>query len=278
MATSNPAFEVQPAERSSNRTHTGMIILNADDWGRDAETTDRILECFNQGSLSSTSGMVFMEDSERAAALAIEHGVDVGLHFNFTSVFSAPTATGRLSEFHQRVARFLLRNPLSKIFYNPLLVGAFEYLVKAQLDEYRRIYGGEPRRVDGHHHMHLCANVLFAGLLPAGTIARRNFSFLAGERSAENRLYRGVIDRILARQHRMTDFFFSLPPLEPEERLDRIFAIGRRSVVEIETHPINSEEHKFLTQGRIRRWVDDSAIAHGFTLASAATPTRRANP
>ena len=42
-------------------------MINADDWGRDARTTDRILECFQHGVLSSASGMVFMEDSERAA-------------------------------------------------------------------------------------------------------------------------------------------------------------------------------------------------------------------
>ena len=48
----------------------------ADDWGRDRETTERTLECFNQGAVSSVSAMVFMEDSERAAAIALERGIE----------------------------------------------------------------------------------------------------------------------------------------------------------------------------------------------------------
>src|SRR5580658_11155166 len=51
------------------------VIINADDWGRDKDVTDRSLECVSQGVLSSVSAMVFMEDSERAAALAQQHSV-----------------------------------------------------------------------------------------------------------------------------------------------------------------------------------------------------------
>ena len=60
-------------------------MINADDWGRDAQTTDRTFECFHHGALSSASGMVFMEDSERAAAIAIEHRFDIGLHLKFSA-------------------------------------------------------------------------------------------------------------------------------------------------------------------------------------------------
>ena len=52
------------------------VIVNADDWGRDNATTDRCLDCFLLGAVSSVSAMVFMEDSERAAHLARHHGVD----------------------------------------------------------------------------------------------------------------------------------------------------------------------------------------------------------
>lgn len=210
--------------------------------------------------------MVFMEDSERAAALARERGVDVGLHLNFTSSFSSSTTPGQLTEHHTRVLRFLLRNRLSQIVYHPGLRGPFEYVVKAQLEEFRRIYGEGPRRVDGHHHMHLCANVLFGGLLPAETIARRNFSFQPGEKSRVNRLYRKGVDRVLARRHRLTDFFFSLPPFEPTERLARIFALAAESVVEVETHPINPDEYRFLTEGGIHRRTGNVSIARRFSL------------
>jgi hypothetical protein len=245
-----------------------MLIINADDWGRDPDTTNRILDCVLHGSVSSASAMVFMEDSERAATLACERGVDVGLHLNFTTCFSSPITSGRLAEHHKRVARFLRQKRLSQVVYHPGLANSFEYTVKAQLEEFRRIYGADPRRVDGHHHMHLCANVLFARLLPAGTIARRNFSFRPGEKSGLNRLYRGIIDRILAKRHRLTDFFFSLLPHEPAERLDVIFKLASHSVIEVETHPINPNEYRFLMEGEIFRRTNDVPIATSYNMSN----------
>jgi len=266
---SDPCLPSRSVGSKGKSSRTGILIINADDWGRNIETTDRILECVQRGSVSSASAMVFMEDSERAAALARERGVDVGLHLNFTSPFSAALASSRLTEHHQRVSRFLLRNRLSQVVYHPGLARSFKYVVTAQLEEFRRVYGEEPRRLDGHHHMHLCANVLLGGLLPAGTIARRNFSFQPGEKSGANRLYRAAIDRILARRHRLTDFFFSLPPLAPTERLDRIFDLARQFSVEVESHPVNSEEYRFLAGGEIFRRTSDRPVAPHYRLSNA---------
>jgi hypothetical protein len=140
---------------------------------------------------------------------------------------------------------------LSQSVFHPGLAASFEYVVKAQLGEFRRLYGEEARRIDGHHHMHLCANVLFGGLLPAGTIVRRNFSFAPGEKSWCNRVYRKIVDRVLAGRHPLADYFFSLVPLGPSSRLDRMLSLARHSVVELETHPINSEEYRFLTGAEV---------------------------
>ena len=269
MSALHPALQSETVGSNGAAPRTGVLIINADDWGKDTETTDRILECVLMGAVSSASAMVFMEDSERSAALARERGVDVGLHLNFTTPFSAPLAPSRLAEHQGRVSRFLLRNRLCQVVYHPGLACSFEYVVAAQLEEFSRIYGAEPRRVDGHHHMHLCANVLFAGLLPAGTIARRNFSFQLVEKGGTNRFYRGVIDRLLARRHRLTDFFFSLPPLEPTERLDRIFALARQSVVEVETHPVNAVEYRFLAGGEVFRRVGGVPIATRYSLSTS---------
>jgi chitin disaccharide deacetylase len=244
---------------------TGLLIVNADDWGRDVETTDRILECITIGTVSSTSAMVFMKDSERAADLARERGVDCGLHMNFTLRFSAPGCPSRLREHQERVVRYLLRNRWAQAVYHPGLASSFKYVAVAQIEEFERIFGAPPRRIDGHHHMHLCANVLFDRLLPAATLVRRNFSFRPHEKSRINRLYRAAIDRVLAKRHQLTDCFFSLPPLEPYSRLDEIFSIARRSIVEVETHPVNAEEYSFLTSGEILRRTGDLQIARGFT-------------
>lgn len=242
----------------------GRLIINADDWGRSRETTDRILECCEEKCISSVSAMVFMEDSGRAAALACERGIDAGLHLNFTASFSTVHSPALLREHQQRIARRLLRHRLAQMIFFPDLIRSFEYVVSAQLDEFRRLYGTAPRRLDGHHHMHLCANVLWGGLLPRGTIVRRSFSFERGEKNCANRFYRRAVDSLLTRRHSLADFFFSLMPLEPEVRLERIFSLGRRFVVEVETHPINLREHQFLTEGEIVRWVSDGPIADHF--------------
>src|SRR5213075_974848 len=90
-------------------------------------------------------------------------------------------------------------------------------------------------------------------LLPAGTFVRRNFYFDAGEKGTLNRWYRRSVDRSLARRHRLTDFFFSLAPLEPLTRVERICSLARHSVVELETHPVQSDEYRFLRDGGILR-------------------------
>jgi hypothetical protein len=82
-----------------------------------------------------------------------------------------------------------------------------------------------------------------------------------------NRSYRGLQDRWLARKHPLTDHFLSLPPLEPVERLERIFELARRSVVELECHPINADEHRFLTQGGLLRMLGPQKVASSYKIA-----------
>jgi len=241
--------------------HTGLLIMNADDWGRDRLTTDRILDCCLPGAVSSVSAMVFMEDSERAAAISREQGIEAGLHLNFTTPFSGRGVPAGLAQRQQRIARHLLRHRLAQILFHPGLMRSFEYVAAAQLDEFRRLYGAAPDRIDGHHHMHLCANVLIQKLLPWGTVVRRNFSFDRGEKSLGNHLYRSLVDRSLARRHRLTDYFFSLPPLEPASRLRTIFALASQSTVEVETHPVNPEEHRYLAGGEMFRQIGDMHVA-----------------
>lgn len=239
------------AGRDGEAIHGGALIVNADDWGRDHQTTDRTLECINRRAVSSVSAMVFMEDSERAAVIARTRGIDVGLHLNFTTPFGGPNVPARLAERQREIAGHLGRHRLAQVIFNPWLARSFQYVLASQVDEFCRLYGSQPDRFDGHHHMHLCANVLLGGLLPTGAVVRRNFSFRPGEKGAGNRCYRQTIDYWLARRHRLTDFFFSLAPVEPLSRLKRIFSLAGHYVVEVETHPINQEEYRFLAEGRI---------------------------
>ena len=94
---------------------SGCLTVNADDWGRDAETTDRTLECVLRGGVSAASAMMFMKDSERSAGLAREHGLDVGLHLNLTESFSAGISDSKLTEHHRRVVAYLRGHKLAQI-------------------------------------------------------------------------------------------------------------------------------------------------------------------
>jgi chitin disaccharide deacetylase len=237
-----------PAARQglgSTSTRVGLIV-NADDWGRDRETTDHIRACVACGSVTATSAMVFMQDSERSAEIAGECDVDVGLHLNFTTEFSSPNCQASLLEHQRRIATHL--KGLKSILFHPGLSNSFDYVVQSQLEEFNRLYGYQARRIDGHHHMHLCANVVYGNLLPERTLVRRNFSFRRGEKSLANRMYRRFIDSRLSTRHPMVDFLFSLRPLTPSSRLERIVALACQAVVEVETHPVNADEYKFLTE------------------------------
>ncbi|RQW78332.1 MAG: ChbG/HpnK family deacetylase, partial [Geobacter sp.] len=82
-----------------------MIIINADDWGRYNTDTDAALACFEAGRITSVTAMVFMEDSGRAAELARDSGVDVGLHLNLSQTFKGKCQDKLLQEYHNRIVR-----------------------------------------------------------------------------------------------------------------------------------------------------------------------------
>jgi chitin disaccharide deacetylase len=260
-ALANTIRDSGPETEDNQGSGTGVLIINADDWGRNRETTDRISDCVVRKTVSSVSAMVFMEDSARAAAIALEQGVDAGLHLNFTSPFTGPDVSSELLNHQQQVAAYLVRRRVNQAIFHPGLKNSFDYVVKAQLDGYNRLYGAAPARLDGHHHMHLCANVLFGALLPAGTNVRRNFSFQPGEKGFLNRFYRRQVDHLLARRHHLADFFFALTPVEPSERLRKIFSLAHNFVVEVETHPVEDDEYRYLTGGEFLRWASTLPLA-----------------
>jgi predicted glycoside hydrolase/deacetylase ChbG (UPF0249 family) len=273
LASSRHLSREYPSSRGTE-PRQGYLIINADDWGVNKETTNRTLDCIRRGTVSAVSAMVFMDDSTRSAEKSLEMGVDTGLHLNLSAPFTSSTCPTSLREHHEKIAFRLRRHALSRLFYYPDLARSFEYVVATQLDEFRRLYGVEPDRIDGHHHLHLCANVHRARLLPAGIWVRPNFSFRPREKNLLNRVYRKLVDRRLARRHRLVNLLFSLPPLEPLGRLQRIFSLSRDFVVELETHPEVLEEYQFLTGTAILCQTEGVLVAShgGRSLAATVMP------
>jgi predicted glycoside hydrolase/deacetylase ChbG (UPF0249 family) len=223
-----------------------MLIVNADDLGRLKTATEAALSCYAKKRITSTSVMVFMEDSERAAELALSAGIDVGLHVNLSESFSAVSVPVQLRDYHDQICRFLTAGKYALLLYHPLLAGKFRYVFEAQYEEFLRLYGRDPSHFDGHQHMHLASNMLIQRILPAGTNVRRSFSFCPGEKSFVNRWYRSGVDRSLARRHRLTDYFFALSQHLTLERFERVITLAREANVELMTHPQSMVEYDFL--------------------------------
>lgn len=223
-----------------------MLIVNADDLGRTKAATDAALSCYAENRITSTTAMVFMEDSERAAELALSSGIDVGLHINLSERFSAGSVPARLRDSHNQVCRFLNASKYALILYHPMLAGKFRYVFEAQHAEFLRLYGRPPSHFDGHQHMHLASNMLIQRILPAGSKVRRSFSFRPGEKGLVNRWYRSAVDRCLAHRHRLANHFFSLSHHLTLDRLERVITLAKEANVELMAHPQRVAEYDFL--------------------------------
>ena len=240
-----------------------MLIINADDWGRSVAETDAALKCFRERRITSVSAMVFMQDSKRAARLAKDYELDdVGLHLNFSEEFTDKSCSETLKEHHERIIRFLKRGKYAQLLYNPCLRKAFAYCYHAQVEEFMRLFEKSPSHIDGHHHMHLCANLLLSKLIPIGMKLRRNFSFWPGEKSMLNRTYRRLVDRWLACRYRLTDYFFDLTQCIEGKKLDRVAALAKSGNVELMTHPIVNAEHEYLMGDEFQEILQRPEIGH----------------
>lgn len=223
-----------------------MLIINADDWGRDPVATDTTLACFQAGSISSASAMVFLPDSERAAELAKQENLKIGLHINFTQEFSDTACPPNVLASQRRIRKFLTRSKYALVLYNPFLRSDFRVVFEAQLKEFQRLYGQAPSHFDGHQHMHLATNMLVQRLIPAGVTVRRSFSFRPGEKGRTNIMYRRLVDRFLARHYRIADFFFALASNLDPGRFQKVVEISEPAAVELMTHCWNHAEFGFL--------------------------------
>jgi chitin disaccharide deacetylase len=237
-----------------------MLIINADDWGRTVVETDAALACQRLGRVTSVSAMVFMADSARAAELALEYGVDVGLHLNLSQRYTHPPVSS-VAEAQDKIVRFMTRSKYALLLYQPTLRRNFSEVYFTQAEEFMRLYGQPPSHVDGHQHRHLCANMLIDSIIPRGMKVRRNFSFWPGDKSLFNRTYRDLIDKWLARRYRLTDFFFSLGQCLQANRLTRVTELAKIANVELMTHPLHDNERAWLLSDAFLEMTQDIQTA-----------------
>lgn len=213
-----------------------MLIVNADDWGYDRPTTDATLRCFEEGTITSATAMVWMADSERAAAIAAERGLPIGLHINLDEPFSGPDVPDDVRELQARVVGWFARFRTRRWVYDPAARGQIDRCIAQQLDRFREVYGREPTHFDGHRHVHVCPNVFMSRALPRGAKLRNTMDRFPLERSPAA-VARSVRQRAIGRRFRSTDLFFDIravhPPADPRNRL----RLAESASVEVMAHP-----------------------------------------
>lgn len=222
-----------------------MLIVNADDLGESRVATDNIISCHRLGLITSASAMVFMVDSRRAAQAALPAGLDVGLHLNLDRPFTAGVPV-EASKRLKTVARYLNSGKWTQAVYNPLVGRSFRELFKRQYEEFFLSYGKEPSHIDGHHHRHLCMNMLVGRVIPPGLWIRRSFTPERGKGSLLEKVYGRLVDAWLVRRYHCTDRFFSLEPLGDLKRLEKIVGLSAGLDVELMVHPGMAEQLAFL--------------------------------
>lgn len=224
----------------------GLLIINADDFGGNPLATDRIVECFAAGRITSTSAMVHMKDSARAARLARDGELAVGLHLNLTQAFDDPETPTVVRERQARAVAYFAGGRRRRFTYNPRVSRLVKACVADQLAHFRELFGREPTHIDGHNHVHLSPTALFS--LPAGTRVRTGESEVRGGVSLGapmRRLRHGAVKH----RHRTTDYFFAIDRLgrSPNENdVKRLLSFADRASVEIMTHPDRNSDFDLL--------------------------------
>ncbi|MHB1539530.1 MAG: ChbG/HpnK family deacetylase [Solirubrobacteraceae bacterium] len=230
-----------------------MLIVNADDFGGNPLATDRILECFDAGAISSASAMVHMRDSRRAAELADGRGLPLGLHLNLTQPFECEDTPAPVRDRQARALRHLASGRSARLVLDPLLLRLVSRCVEDQIDRYVELFGREPTHIDGHNHVHLSPTVMLA--LPR-RFAVRTAESRPDEAAGVGRLLRRTRHALIARLHPTTELFFPLDPLAANPSQAAIDALLRHAEdhsVELMTHPDRDGEHRLLMS---RRWLE----------------------
>lgn len=224
----------------------GLLIVNADDWGLDVATTDAIAECFAAGLVTSATAMVFMADSERAAALAGRIGLPVGLHLNLSEPFTAAAVPDPIRRRQaELVPRFGERGRRWRRWLpDPRIAQSVERAVVDQLEGFRELYGREPTHVDGHKHVHVSPTVAHTPAL-AQLMLRRAIGDAADSPSplsvARRLRHRSVLSRTPG-----TDRFVAISNLRGELLGGSAPPLGVGEAVEVMAHPGLPHERDLL--------------------------------
>lgn len=236
---------------SSEASVHGLLIVNADDWGGFREGTDAIETCFAEGAVSSSTAMVHMTDSRRAAGIALDRGRPIGLHLNLTQPFDAPDVSAAVRKRQHDLCRHFARlSPRRWIpSPSPRVHALIADAIRDQLEQFMELYEGKPTHIDSHHHVHVCPDVFLSGALESGLRVRQTISPLPSARRGPSTLARSAKHMLLARRFTTTSHFWAARELSPADGAIPIAiaaVLARAQPVEIMVHPSFEDELRVL--------------------------------
>ncbi|MDR3555864.1 MAG: ChbG/HpnK family deacetylase [Syntrophobacteraceae bacterium] len=223
-----------------------MLIINADDWGVNRTCTNRILDCYRNDRITSTTAMLFMNDSLRASEVAREHGLPVGLHLNFTREFDNTRGGAVLNDHQKRLVTYFSKSKYIRTIYNPVIRNSILYSFMSQYDEFIKIFMKTPTHVDGHHHIHLCMNIICDNIIPDNMKIRPRLCGSGGEKNICAILYGKLIDYIIHHRYRVIGSVYKLDVSRSDSKLSEIVNRAVIQNVELITHPARLEEYEYL--------------------------------
>lgn len=229
---------------------TGLLIVNADDLGLGRAETDAIVDCFERGAISSATALVWMPDSVRAAELARAAGIPVGLHLNLIEPFNASDVPASVAETQARVVARLRSRRAATQLYHPAWAHDFERCIADQLAAFERLYGRAPTHVDGHQHMHLALNALFARALRPVVKYRGAVTRRPTESARPKRAVRALVDRLVRMRFSTTDWCMSIRSLHPAlggAGIDQALGRAEHDSFELMVHPGYDDERAVLS-------------------------------
>lgn len=227
------------------------IIVNADDFGKDAITNQRIIACFERGLISSATVMANMPGFEEVAEWYSVQSVKprLGIHLN-------------MDEGPPLSKAFQAAYPASSLFYNGNIIRCDKrYLetirqeLKAQIENMLS-HGIQPGHIDSHHHLHThwpIAQVVVSLAEEYGIKNIRMAGNVLFAAAPHKRLYRYVLNRFLFQrrlggQVKLFSYLDRFMTSRPDIGCD---------IIELMVHPGVDEDYAMLMGKEYARFLED---------------------
>lgn len=221
------------------------LIMNADDFGKDAETVRATVSCFEEGVLSSATIMPNMPATRQAVDFALEHGsFSYGVHLTFVGdgqerPISDPAEIRALVSSD---GRFLpSRTVRRRALLGQIPAIQIEREMTAQLRKIVEM-GVPVSHVDSHCHLHKFRAFLtvLERVLPHFGVDRVRTAqdlFITRQPWRPTYWYGGVWGRRIRERFRTTDHFFMPSSVGDACAIEDVLAMTSGGTVEIGGHP-----------------------------------------